>query len=137
MPFPLTFQNITTFLSALTWLLCAAGGVSALVKTIRLRRRGVRGTAVVVAMHPGYRCRYAEIEFVTLTGRRVRTVLDEGAPYAGYEPGLLVPVLYDPDDPEHVEQPRRTAGRIMLFAIAFAGAPVAVWFLIDLFTSGR
>lgn len=134
--FGIAFGDIWAVAVAALAIFYGVVGVLMVVSDIRLRWRGVVGTALVVAMHDGFRCRYPEIEFIASTGRRVRTTVEEGAMYAGWEPGNWVRIRYDPGDPERVEFSRRVVLRTFLELLAICSGPVGVWLLISHFAIG-
>ncbi|XRQ15668.1 DUF3592 domain-containing protein [Actinomadura welshii] len=74
------------------------------VTLLRLRRGGVRTTAVVVghrtagAAAPGTRQRSAVFEFTTGTGEVIRSAGSASTP-RGPRAGTRIPVVYDPADP--------------------------------------
>lgn len=76
-----------------------------IVTLLRLRRRGVRTTAVVVghaaagAASPGTMQRAGVFEFTTETGEVVRATSSASTP-RGPKVGRRIPVVYDPADPQ-------------------------------------
>lgn len=103
--------------AALLW-----GCRNEIVTLLRLRRRGVRTTAVVVGhstpgmANPGTMQRAGVFEFTTEAGEVIRATSSASTP-RGPKVGRRIPIVYDPADP------RGTAERPGVIALKVALVP--------------
>ena len=77
-------------------------GVWLFIKTLRLVQSGVhvKGTVIGNALRTKGR-RYPRVRFTTATGIETQFTDSAGAAFTAYPVGREVPVIYDPDKPEH------------------------------------